>query len=160
MTRTILAAALICTIAAPAWSAEKATKRSFLRCGGWACSLTAVEWHGIDTAEAWALGRTTRRDAEKDCSVREGREFRACVIDQMRQPPVVITADCERGAASLYGGEEFKLSDKAKRGELPHAEDPAFWDGETTHRGRFTVITWFQLLCPKASARWNLRPEP
>ena len=71
----------------------------------------------------------------------------------------VITADCEEGSAGYSGGEHFKVSAKAKRGELPHAQDEAFWGSEMSHRARTTVITWLNLLCPKASAAWHVRED-
>ena len=114
---------------------------------------------GIDTQAAWALGRATKENAEADCSGHEGADFAPCVAEQMARPPLVIIANCEEGTAAYFGGEEFKLSAKAKRGELPHAQDPAFWDSEMTHRARTTVITWLNLLCPKASAAWHVRED-
>lgn len=115
--------------------------------------------NGIDTKEAWALGRTTKRDAEEDCSANEGDELTRCVSEQMARPPLVITADCDEGIAAYSGGEDFKLSAKAKRGELPHAQDPEFWETDMTHRARTTVITWLNLLCPKASAAWHVQED-
>jgi hypothetical protein len=118
-----------------------------------------VEVKGIDTKEAWALGRTTKQDAEEDCSGHgKGADFASCVSEQMARPPFVITADCEEGIAA-WGGEQFKVSAKAKRGELPHAQDEAFWDTGMTHPARTTVITWLNLLCPKASAAWHVRED-
>lgn len=159
MRRIFLACALLSLAASGGWAAKKAQGKSFARCGGWACSLTAIEMRGVNTKEAWALGRTTKRDAEEECQFREGPEIRKCVNELVARPPVVITADCEEGTASFYGADDYKLSEKAKKGELPHADDPAFWQTEMTHRARYTVITWFNLLCPKASAKWHIQQE-
>jgi hypothetical protein len=157
--RLTVASALIGLATSAGLAAEKSDAKSFLRCGGWDCSLTAVEVKGIDTKEAWALGRATKQDAEEDCSGHEGADFAPCVSEQMARPPLVITADCEEGIAAYSGGEHFNVSAKAKRGELPHAQDPAFWDSEMTHRARTAVITWLNLLCPKASAAWHVRED-
>ena len=54
--------------------------RSFLRCGGWNCSLTAIELSGVDSKNAWALGRTTKDDAEDDCGGREDKTFLSCAL--------------------------------------------------------------------------------
>jgi hypothetical protein len=51
------------------------------------------------------------------------------------------------------------LSAKAKAGQLAHAQDPAFWEGEMSHRARSTVISWFNLLCPKLSRKLNIKEE-
>ncbi len=153
----ILCGALI--LASGTWAQQKADDRSFLRCGAWNCSLTAIELSGVDTKNAWALGRTTKKDAEEDCSGREAKNFLTCVLEEIGRPPVVITLNCEEGVASYYGGEDFKLSDKAMAGQLPHAQNPDFWQSEMSHRARTTVISWFRLLCPKASAQWNVRKE-
>lgn len=133
--------------------------RSFLRCGGWNCSLTAIELSGVDSKNAWALGRTTKDDAEDDCGGREGENFLKCALEEIGRPPVVITLNCEAGTAAYYGGKEFQLSEKAKAGQLPHAQDPEFWQSEMSPPDRTTAISWFRLLCPKASAKWNVREE-
>lgn len=141
-------------------SAQQTTDdRSFLRCGGWNCSLTAIELSGVDSKDAWALGRTTKDDAEDDCGGREDKNFLSCALEQIGRPPVVITLNCEEGTASYYGGKEFQLSEKAKAGQLPHAQDPEFWQSEMSPPDRTTAISWFRLLCPKASAKWNVREE-
>jgi hypothetical protein len=134
--------------------------KAFLRCGGWNCDLTATEIRSINTTQAWALGRTTERDAKNDCQAREGPDFKACVADQMSRPPLVITANCVEGTVGIAGAnEEYKISEKAKKGQFADAEGQAFWDGDLTHRGRITVITWFRLLCPNASAKWHVRAQ-
>ena len=141
-------------------SAQQTTHdRSFLRCGGWNYSLTAIELSGVDSKDAWALGRTTKDDAEDDCGGREDKTFLSCALEQIGRPPVVITLNCEEGTASYYGGKEFQLSEKAKAGQLPHAQDPEFWQSEMLPPDRTTAISWFRLLCPKASAKWNVREE-
>ena len=144
----------------PGRAAEKAGARSFLRCGGWACSLTATELQCLNTTQAWAIGRTTKQDAHKDCGGREGLDFARCVAEQTARPPVVINADCENGTVSAGYSEDYKISDRARKGELPHAENRAFWEKEMSHREQATVITWFRFLCPQASAKWHVRPEP
>ena len=66
----------------------------------------------------------------------------------------------KRGLASFYGADAYKLTEKAKKGEFRHAEEAGYWETEMSHRAIYTVITWFNLLCPKASAKWNIRQEP
>ncbi len=139
---------------------ERSKEGALLRCGGWDCSLTASELKGVDTDKAWALGRTTRKDAEADCSARKGREFMLCVTEQMARPPIVVNANCEEGIAWTYGGDEFRLTDEAKAGQLAHAQDARFWQSQMTHRARTTVIRWFRVLCPRASEKWHVREEP
>jgi hypothetical protein len=157
--RTIVAAATV-IFAAGALAAEGDAPQ-LVRCGGWDCTVTAVEVKGVDTAEAWFLARATEKDAESDCDAQEGDQAKACVADLMGRPPIVVEANCEEGTAGFYGVDPpYKISAKAKQGKLPHAEDPAFWEGEEmSHRARFTVITWFELLCPAAAAKWHIRQE-
>jgi hypothetical protein len=57
------------------------------------------------------------------------------------------------------GAEHFKVSERAKQGELPHAQNEAFRDSDMTHRARTTVITWLNVLCPKASAAWHVQED-
>ncbi len=159
--RTIVAALTVIFAAGLALAAEGEAPQ-LVRCGGWACSVTAVEVKGADTAEAWFLARTTEKDAQSDCDANEGDALKTCVAEQVARPPIVVEANCEEGTVGLYGVDPpYKVSAKAKAGKLPHAEDPAFWeDEEMTHRARFTVITWFELLCPAATAKWPVRLEP
>lgn len=63
-----------------------ADAKSFLRCGAWDCSLTAVEVRGIDTKAAWALGRVNKQNAEADCSGHEGADFAPCVSSRWSYP--------------------------------------------------------------------------
>lgn len=156
----VIAVAASASAAGLAFAAET-EPTPLVRCGGWACSVTAVEVKGVDTAEAWFLARTTEENAKSDCDAREGDDFKVCVAEQIAQPPIVVEANCEEGTAGFYGAEPSKLSAKAKQGKLPHAELPEYWeDREMSHRARFTVITWFELLCPKATAKWHIRMEP
>ena len=155
----VLILALPCIMSAndTCGAAEAAGRGTFLRCGGWSCSVTVTQLKGIDSEDAWALGRTTRRDAEHDC--RNAVGFPRCIAKLMAQPPVVIVANCEEGTTSFFGAQEYKLSSKAKAGELSHAEDPSFWEVEMTHRERYAAITWLLLLCPSNSRRWHVRHE-
>jgi hypothetical protein len=126
--------------------------------GAGSCSVTVMEVKGIDTRDARALGRTTRRDAEHDCS--KTVDVPRCIDRLTAQPPVVIVANCEKGTTSFYGAREFNLSARGKAGELEHAEDPNFWETQMTHRERYAAITWLRLLCPRNSFRWHVRHEP
>ena len=103
ITRAWLAAALYgaLILISSALAQQTSGDRSFLRCGGWACSLTATKLSGVNSESAWALGRTTKADAENDCGGREGQDFKDCVAEQTARPPVVITANCEKGTASF-----------------------------------------------------------
>ncbi len=155
--RVRLAALLAMAATAAPGHADEPAK--FARCGGWNCSVTAVEVKAADTDKAWALGRTTREDAEEDCSAREGADRTAYVAELMAQAPIVITANCQAGTASQTGGDTYRLSKAALAGRLRHAEDPKFWATSLTGRARYTLITWFQVLCPDTSRRLNIRQE-
>lgn len=136
---------------------------TFIICGSWNCRRTASEVFNPDTDAAWAIGRSTIEDAEDTCGrsralSKTNVEYFDCIHAALNKPPVVIFANCTLGMAGT-GEAVFQLSVEAKRGKLPNASRREFWETPTSHRGRSTAITWFNVLCPKASAKWNIREE-
>jgi len=65
--------------------------------------------------------------------------------------------NCVLGAAwRISEKERYQLSADALAGKLDPLEDEKAWTSEMTHRGRWTVASWFQLLCPTAAKQWHI----
>jgi hypothetical protein len=130
---------------------------SFYENGGWNGEVTALKWRGIDTTNAWALGKHSKKNAEEACSAREGSDRKHCIEELISASPIEVFATCSDGVAWRNGQKErYRLTDKAKAGGLNLAEDDAAWSTELTHRAKFTVASWFALLCPSNAKRWGL----
>ena len=155
----IIALAFLTVSLAPAHAEDKPTTRKFFKNGSWDGELTASQWRGINTSKAWAMGRHSRQNAEEACSGREGAERKACVGKLSATPAIEIAADCTEGVAWRLGAtDRYRLSLNAKAGNLKPIDDEAAWTEPLTHRGRWAVSSWFQILCPGSSKRWRI-PE-
>ena len=144
---------------AQARAAEQPATTSFYENGSWNGEVTASRWRGINTSQAWAIGRHTQANAKEACSARQGSNRTKCIRELIKTPAIEVMANCAEGVAWRVGEKErYHLSAEAMAGKLQPIEDVAAWTDEMTHRGRWTVGSWFQLLCPSASKQWHI-PE-
>jgi|SRR5271165_173072 len=154
----IIALAFLALPFAQAYAEDKPTTTKFFKNGSWDGELTASKWRGINTNKAWAIGRHSQRNAEEACSGRGGDEREACVRKLIDTPAIEISADCREGVAwRIDAKDRYRLSLDAKAGKLRPIDDEAAWTEPMSHRGRWTVSSWFQLLCPAASKRWHIQ---
>ena len=157
--KTIIVLACLVRLVSDARADDAPTTTAFHENGGWSGEVTATKWRGINTAKAWAIGHHTRANAVESCSGREGADRRKCVRDLIRTRPIEIAANCAEGIAWRLGEKErYQLAPEAMAGNLQPLEDEKAWTSELTHRGRWTVASWFQLLCPVAAKQWHI-PE-
>jgi len=121
----------------PPNTGDRPTTLSFLWNGGWDGKVTAYQWGGINTAQAWAIGRISDDDLREICSA-QGAE---CVRRLGGRAPTEIFANCDEGVAW-----QKAYPDRYRLSELVAGTRP------DSHRAQATVGTWFALLCPK---RWS-----
>ena len=154
---TIIIMACLVGLVSEARAEDAPTTTSFYENGGWSGEVTATKWRGINTTNAWAIGHHSRANAEESCSAREGADRKKCIRNLVNTRPIEVTANCVLGTAWRIGEpERYQLSVDALAGKLDPLEEQAAWTGEMTHRGRWTVASWLQLLCPTSAKQWHI----
>lgn len=168
MRKALLAGAVL----APALCGGAAVAQDWLSLCGKCLSPSVHSKSGIGTANAVALARITRQDAQGWCENWESDRVADCVREQMAAPEARreyrASADCSAGRITPIDGKTYRLDGAWPRGSM--GEGRSRWRdargrvvGADHASGGLAIAQQWEVLCPnaaRAAARPGVAPAP